>query len=214
MGRRWQDPFLGWRVWRLRPEGLRSWAAGCYWQPGPNAATCLSSNPCPAPPGNACRCGYWALFSLTHCLHHARVDSRERMTVLGLVQGWGEVALHGEEGFRAANAAVVALFTDWVWDTGRSGAHARPWWWRLLHVGEGAAAHPDPNRDHLLTSVAKAHGVPVLPLRDALRSGFLAEVGLDAGRRQEVARLLQRSASKGGGSSDSGPGRHGVSDAA
>lgn len=215
MGSRWQDPFLGWRVWRLRPEGLRSWAATCYWHPGPNSATCLASTPCPASPGKACRCGYWAVFSLARCLERARVDSRERMTVLGLVQGWGEVALHGEEGFRAANAAVVALFTDWVWETGWTPAGTRPWWWRLLHAGEGVTSlrrtHPDPNRDHLLRSVARMYAVPVLALEDGLRSGFLGEIGVDAGRRQEVGRLLRRSGSN---DRDQGPGRDGVSDAA
>lgn len=141
------------------------------------------------------------------------------MTVLGLVQAWGEVALHGEEGFRAANAAVVALFTDWVWDTEtRPGSRARSWWWRLLHVGEGASSRrrtpPDPERDQLLSTVAKMHAVPALPLELALRSGFLAEVGVDADRREEVRRLVERRASSGGASSARGSGHHGVSDAA
>lgn len=219
MGSPRQDPFLGWRVWRLRPEGLRSWAARCCWEPGINTAVCLSTNPCPRCPGSACRCGFWALFSLTHCLQHARVDLREQLTVVGLAQGWGEVSLHGEEGFRAAHAAVVALFTDWVWETGLEPAsEAEPWWRRLLRAGEGPSRRrrtpPDSDRDRLLTTLARVHAVPLLSLADALESGFLGEVGVDAGRREEVRHLLQRGRPARGRSTKQGPGHHGVSDAA
>lgn len=206
-----QEAFLGWRLWRLRPEGLRSWAARSYWTPGANHAACLSASPCPTSPGPACRCGFWALFSVTRCLEHARLDPREDMTVFGLVQGWGEVALHGEEGFRAADAAIVALFLDWIWGPdSSSGREGRGWWWRLLHPGEALGSQsrtpPDPSRERLLAGVARSYAVPVLPLADALGSGLLAEVGVDTGGREEVRRLLGSSTPPGGGSSDQAPG--------
>lgn len=209
-----REPLLGWRLWRLRPEGLRSWAATSYWMPGANSATCLATEPCPRSPGPACKCGYWALFSPAHCLEHARRDSREGMTVLGLVQAWGDVALHGEEGFRAAGAAVVALFTDWVWDAEAEPRSAAQRWWRQLVQAFGAGrpgqrTSPDPERGQLVMSTARRYGVPVLSLQDALGSGFLAEVGVDVKRREEVRRLVERLSTPGGGSKD-----HGVSDAA
>lgn len=209
---------LGWRLWRLRPEGLRSWAAWCYWEPGANSAGCLSSNPCPRSPGSGCRCGFWALFSPTRCLEHARQDSGEQKTALGLVQAWGEVALHGEEGFRTGNAAVVALFTDWVWDIEiQPRSRVRSWWWRLLHAGDGASSRrtpPDPDREQLLTTMARMYAVPLLPLAEALHSGFLGEVGVDAAHREEVRRLVERPAPSGGVSSGPRAGRDGMGDAA
>lgn len=202
----------------MRPEGLRSWAARCYWEPGANSARCLSSNPCPRPPGNGCRCGFWALFSPSHSLAHARLDSGEQKTVLGLVQAWGEVAVHGEEGFRAANAAVVALFTDWVWDTEtRPRSRAGSWWWRLFHTGDVPPSRhtpPDPDRERLLATAARMYAVPVLPLAEALHSGFLGEVGVDAARREEVRHLLERTVPPGAVSSGQGPDHRGVGDAA
>lgn len=218
MGRPLQEPLLGWRLWRLRPEGLRSWAARSCWRPGPNHATCLSNSPCPRSPGSGCRCGYWALFSVTRCVEHARIDPHEQLTVFGLIQGWGEVALHGEEGFRAADAAVVALFTDWVWGAGSKPGDARGWWWRLLHPGEAlwsrSRTPPDPSREHLLTEVARTYAVPLLPLADALGSGFLAELGVDVGRREEVRRLLRRFAPAGDGPGHQGTGHHEAADVA
>lgn len=219
MGSPRHEVFVGWRLWRLRPQGLHSWAATCYWNPGPNSAACLSTNPCPSPPGNGCRCGFWGLFSPMRCLEHARIDSRERLTVLGLVRGWGEVALHGEEGFRAANAAVVALFTDWIWDARAEPATPLGRWWRQVFPGGGGpfsrpCTPPDPNRQSLLADLATTYGVPLLPLQDALRSGFLGEVGVDVCRREELRCLLARQASSGGGSTHQGSGHHGVSDAA
>lgn len=218
-GAAWPEPVLGWRLWRLRPEGLQSWAAGCYWTPGVNSATCLSRQPCPKPPGGACKCGFWALFSPTRCLALARRYPAERLAVLGLVQAWGEVALHGEEGFRAASSTVVALFTDWVWDLEvQPRGRAQRWWRSFLHAFGGPTSprptRPDPTRDYLMNSVAGGYGVPVLSLRDALGSGFLGELGVDARRREEVRQLVQPVPGGGGASKDSGPGHHDVSDAA
>jgi hypothetical protein len=31
------------------------------------------------------------------------------------MRGWGEVAIHGSEGFRAERAVVACLFVDWPW---------------------------------------------------------------------------------------------------
>lgn len=214
-----REPIVGWRLWRVRQEGLRSWAATSYWVPGANSATCLASDPCPRSPGSGCKCGFWALFSLSRCLEYARRDAREGMTVLGLVQAWGEVSLHGEEGFRSASAAVVALFTDWVWEADlqpRNRAHR--WWRQLVHaLGAGCPrppTPPDPEREQLVAGAARRYGVPVLGLEDALCSGFLAEMGVSAKRREEVRRLLERRSASGGGSKDGGPEDHGVSDAA
>lgn len=199
------ESVIGWRVWRLRPDGLRSWAAKCYWTPGLNSAICLTTNPCPAPPGQACRCGFWALHSPTRCLQLARRDPVEGMTVVGLVQAWGEVALHGEEGFRAANASVVALFTDWVWGAEREPRSRAERWWRGFVHSLGfksfpRGTQPDPNRKQLVISVGGRYGVPVLSLRDAFQSGFLGEMGVDKARREEVRCLIANSSTAEDGS--------------
>jgi hypothetical protein len=213
------EPMLGWRLWRLRPEGLESWAVNRCWQPGVNAAICLSSTPCRTSPGSACRCGFWALFSATHGLEYARHDRHERRTVLGLVRAWGEIAVHGEEGFRASHASVALLFTDWVWDADPDPRSRAERWWRAAVglVGGPSSRHATtagPDRDLLLANVARGYGVPALSLGDALRSGLLGELGVDTAQREEVRRLLERTPALGGRSSGRRPGDHGVGHAA
>lgn len=71
---------------------------------------------CERPPGRGCRCGFWGLFSPLRVLERARGEREERLSVLGLVRGWGELGIHGREGFRAQRAAVACIFSDWVWE--------------------------------------------------------------------------------------------------
>src|SRR5919198_1555586 len=112
-----QEPLLGWRLWRVRGPRLESWAASCAWDTTDNAARCLAPvRRCSRSPGRGCRCGFWGLFSPLRCLDRARAERTERSSVLGLIRAWGEVAVHGQEGFRAEHASVVCLFTDWVWE--------------------------------------------------------------------------------------------------
>lgn len=187
-----RDPVVGWRLWRVRGAQLESWAASCGWEPGTNDARCLAPiRRCQHPPGRGCRCGFWALFSPLRCFERARAERAERSSVLGLVRGWGEVALHGEEGFRAERAAVICLFTDWAWDAPvmpqPDGGPARLWWGlmaALRYVPRPVAA--DPWRKHALEDAAAHYGVPLVSLKDALQIGLLDELGVDAAMRREV----------------------------
>jgi hypothetical protein len=188
-----REPLLGWRLWRLRGGRLESWAATYVWEPGDNRAYCLTPLfRCQRSPGPGCRCGFWALFSLLDTLEHARRKRSERSAAVGLVRAWGEVAVHGREGFRAEHAAVVCLFTDWIWDVPilpcpNRGWTAR-WRWRLQRAVRypGRPVPQDPRRPTALQEAAAAYGVPLLSLHDALRFGLLAELGMDERRRREV----------------------------
>ena len=153
---------------------------------------CLGERHCVTSPGEGCNCGFWALFSPLRCLRYARDNRKERSAVLGLVRGWGVVAIHGEEGFRAQYATVLCLFSDWVWDVPQLPHPALsflgPWWRTLqrLRISADAPVVPTDTRDRDLGQVASNYGVPVLSLDAALESGLLSEFGATAGMRDEV----------------------------
>jgi hypothetical protein len=138
--------------------------ADAEWRPGVNEATCLADRPqpCSSVPGAGCCCGWWALWSPARCWELVR---RRRLfwraPVLGLVAGWGAVALHGAEGFRAQRASVLAVFDHPLWES-RSP----------------------------LDRLANRYGVPALWLRTALEAGVLAEFGASPGSIAEVRAAL------------------------
>lgn len=93
------------------------------------------------------------------------------VTALGLISGWGEVALHGSEGFRCEYAQVLCLFTDHPWTVST---------WRPLFNWEHS------KRVDLLASVANGLGVPLLSIEGAVNSGVLSEFGIS----NEVAKTV------------------------
>jgi hypothetical protein len=128
------EPVVGWRIWRIsrfQQPGIRlkkgadlslvSWHLDYHWKPGENTALCGAARSIfPAwselihkPPGEHCQCGFWAAFSPLDAI----TRDVPAPLVWGLIQGYGEVALHGKEGFRAEKAKVLCLFTDQPWVT-------------------------------------------------------------------------------------------------
>lgn len=195
-----REPAVGWRLWRLREGRLHSWAVDYVWEPGPVEARCLIvptglyyyppaavREPCERSPGEGCRCGIWALWDLSTCVTRARrVGPRHRgSTVMGLISGWGTVAIHGREGFRAQHAAILCLFADSVWDRALdhlvSGPPAGAGLVRLLSRLTSSAA-----REGALRRAAAHYGVPLLRLAEAVDRGVLAEFGLKRGQIETV----------------------------
>src|SRR5258708_13094420 len=83
---------------------------------------------------------------------------------MGLVVGWGTVALHGREGFRAERGALRCLFTDRPWSASAgTGSPGRLAGWSRPTMGRSAGVEP-PER---------------APQREA---GHLAELGAVAPR--------------------------------
>jgi hypothetical protein len=187
-----REPIVGWRLWRVRGSRLESWAASFTWEPDDNVARCLAPvRRCPTSPGRGCRCGFWGLFSPLRCIDRARAERTERSSVLGLIRAWGEVAVHGSEGFRAEHARVVCLFTDWVWESPTLPCPEKGvarWWWRAMEALHYVPrpVPPDPWRRQALQEAAPAYGVPLLSLKDAVRYGVLDEMGADEEMRREA----------------------------
>jgi hypothetical protein len=191
------EPVVGWRIWRLTDGLLGSVVVDHLWEPGENLARCLSSGrpPCPEAPGPACQCGFWAVWSPRHSVARACPAIEPPWQVLGLIAGWGTVALHGGEGFRAERAAVRCLFSDrpWPWSP-RLLTRVTAMWHRA--AGRAAGFEPPPAADLLdaprqsvLRSVAAHYAVPLLTLRHAVDHGVLGELGVPEHRIAEAARL-------------------------
>jgi hypothetical protein len=188
-------PLLGWRLWRLQGEDLCSWAVDNRWEPGPNRARCLPMGlqGCGSPPGRHCECGFWALWSPLDCLAMARTPLEPPWLVMGVVAGWGMVALHGQEGFRAERASVLCLFTDWPWSARVPGPSENRFltWWRgsasrRLWSALGVRQDPDPRRLPRLETIASRYGVPLISMAAALRLGVLQEWGVPRRQLREV----------------------------
>src|SRR5215469_11714208 len=113
------EPVVGWRIWRLQDGLLRSLVMDSSWQPGENVARCLASDRamCRESPGQGCLCGFWAVWSPKQSMARVCPAIEPPWQVMGLITGWGEVAVHGAEGFRAERATVRCLFSDrpWPW---------------------------------------------------------------------------------------------------
>lgn len=174
------DPLIGWRLWRMGEGELRSWGLRHVWAPGPNQAVCLARIGREAShraPGEGCSCGFWALFGPIGCLRLAGDVQAGDAVVLGLIRSWGEIALHGSEGFRAEHASAACLFTDPI-----SVPETYPRW-----AGNGMLGVPPPppragtQRADLLRLAAARYAVPLVSLRDAAEHGVLEELGADPG---------------------------------
>lgn len=195
------EPLLGWRLWRAREQTLESWAVASTWDPGPNEARCLSPIwPCGSSPGPRCKCGFWGLFSPLRALERGRADRPEDASVLGLMRGWGEVAVHGPEGFRAQRAQLVCLFRDWVWDAPQMPCPAAGWgraFWileRRLDLLPAPVA-PHPARVRMLEEIASRYQVPLVSLEDAVHVNALTELGAGRAVVGEVRAWLEMVAS-------------------
>lgn len=166
---------LGWRLWRLGPSALYSPMRNFYvWRPGENKASCAAppDGRCSSPPGQSCHCGFWAVWSPQDLPTLAGIQSNDPL-VLGLINGFGTVAVHGQEGFRAEMASIACLFTDKV-----QSLQAKPRIpWRLrLHFGGGVFGSPD--RRNRVQTVADTYGVPCASLEAAESIGLLSELGV------------------------------------
>jgi hypothetical protein len=189
------DAVLGWRVWRVDDDRLQSWAVHHYWEPGTNTATCRGGAIlCSTSPGRRCQCGFWALWSPLQCLSMASSPIEPPWYAIGLIAAWGEVALHGREGFRAERASVRCLFTDWAGAVPvprPATGHIGRWVERLRDSGHRRfpllAHHPDPGRLGTLRRVASRYSVPLVPMRTALDSGLLSEWAVPNEQLREVA---------------------------
>ena len=139
-----------------------------------------------------CQCGFWALWSPLQCLARAQEAVDPPWHVLGLVAGWGTVALHGREGFRAQNASVVCLFTDWA---GRARVPNLTEGWLERWLGRAdvrlfnrrwSLRVEDPDRLLALRSAAQRYEIPLVSLRGALELRVLGEWGIPRRRVEEV----------------------------
>ena len=188
------DRILGWRLWRVGAGRLGSWAVTHDWAPGPNRARCLAPNTarCLASPGRHCRCGFWALHSPLDCLARARYDGGGRWPVIGLMRGWGTVAVHGKEGFRCEHAAVACLFSDWPFIPREKRLRGGRWtrWWRVLSLLLEGESGPPPrdqhDRDEALRDVAARYAVPLVSFVDSIRLGLLQELDVGAAAVNEL----------------------------
>jgi hypothetical protein len=184
------EPVVGWRVWRVRDAELRSWAVDYAWKPGVNRATCLAnlvpapSRPCSAPPGADCMCGFWALWRPERCFGKARREVPWAHpgfhTAIGLMSGWGVVAIHGDEGFRAEYAAARCVFTTSPWDASLDTFIYRRRPWSLGVARRLRLATDAGGREETLRAVADHYSMPLVTLHDAIRMGLLGELGVPA----------------------------------
>lgn len=204
MSRR-REPALGWRLWRLRRGRLWSWVLDYKWERGPIEARCmvdqassraalfLRREPCMHSPGQHCQCGIWALWDLGRCVARGRdhVFSLGSGLVVGLIAGWGTIAIHGDEGFRAQRAQILCLLADSIWDKSMDSLCGQQSWWlassRRLGLVAGRRSTPS-----ALRRAASDYAVPVLPLADAVRSGLLAELGLSDQQLERARSVLVR----------------------
>jgi DNA-binding CsgD family transcriptional regulator len=147
------EPVIGWRVWGLTNNRLISIAKGAFWEPGENQAQCLAGykHDVPAP---SCHCGFWALNNPVPTMHLAVSHHYPpRPAAVGLIRGYGAIAVHGREGFRAGLASVVCIFSD---------------------APEPLVMEPGDARRR----VAEEYGVPCITLERAISIGFLREMGV------------------------------------
>jgi hypothetical protein len=198
------EPALGWRLWHVHRGRLLSWAVDYLWEPGENVASCmvLSCTPCDTPPGRCCHCGFWALWTPAQVARRVGTATEPPWHVMGLVSGWGTVARHGREGFRAERAALRCLFTDRPW-TGATPPGpplaAAGWWRRRFEAPAPAeAAAPRGGRGRLdeLAAVAARYGVPLVSLRSAVDLGLLSELGVPRAHVREAAGIAAAAAAQ------------------
>jgi regulatory LuxR family protein len=163
------EPIVGWRVWALAHNRLFSIANEVLWRPGENQAECHSGHKLdiPAP---SCHCGFWALhnpaaamqLAWDMCRSPQGVLDPHRAVAVGLIQGYGTIAMHGSEGFRAELARVVCIFSD-------------------------APEPVAPEAAHLRRAVAKVYGVPCVALEAGVSIGLLQELGVRGRAVEQLA---------------------------
>jgi len=103
----------------------------------------------------------------------AEVEHEPPWEVIGLIEGYGSVALHGDEGFRAQHARVKCLFTDRLWKQQS-----------LSLAGLGPLESP-------FSELSATYGVPCISLAVAIDSGFLAELGIPGNQIEQAKKLVQ-----------------------
>ena len=125
--------------------------------------------------------------------------------MLGLITGWGTVAVHGREGFRAQNASAVCLFTDWAGSAPVPNLADR-WLERLLRrvlapplSRRRSGRAEDPGRLTVLRAAATRYGVPLVSLRGALGLRALGEWGIPQRGILEVEAWVAAAADPTGG---------------
>jgi hypothetical protein len=159
------EPVIGWRVWVLANNCLCSIAKNAFWRPGENQAECFVGHErdIPVP---SCHCGFWALHNPVAAMRLAAdVESGSRVSLavkavdphrivaVGLIHGYGAIAMHGSEGYRAGLASVACIFSD--------------------------APHPLSTEPlEVRRTVADEYGVPCITLDAAISIGFLYEMGV------------------------------------
>src|SRR5262245_5842189 len=112
--------------------------------------------------------------------------------------GWGTVALHGQEGFRAERAAALCLFTDRPWAAAtqpraapRRGDRLR----EALARPAAAMASVEPEtaaeswHTAALVAAAARYAVPLVSLRGAVTLGLLSELGVPRPHVEAAGRL-------------------------
>jgi hypothetical protein len=179
-------PLVGWRAWWLHDGRLHSWNLNYVWSSGPVRAECQAGRLLDPPvpprhdaPGHYCKCGLWALWTLSACLEKAR---HERLLmapgyfpVIGVISAWGEVALHGDEGFRAQFARIDCLLADSIWDAVFD--RLVPCRARLTRGLRTLLPALAGRRTRAVARAAANYGIPALPLGQALEIGLLGELG-------------------------------------
>jgi hypothetical protein len=106
--------------------------------------------------------------------------------VLGLINGFGTVALHGSEGFRAEGATIVCLFTDPLPELESSAWGRERVTLGLNEVLDWILGCRDP-----LMSVVDSYGVPYVSVESALAIGLLSELGLSRDALIDVSQWLR-----------------------
>jgi len=188
---------LGFRTWKLEAGRLGSWTVDYRWEPGENRARCLTPrrSACATPPGRHCRCGFWAAWSPRRCVGRGSAETDPPCCVMGLISGWGAVARHHADGFRAEFAAPMCLFVDRPWSVfepvQRGGVGG--WWART--TGRGIGPLPvleppddDPELQDGLLEAAARYAIPLVPIEAAANAGLLAELGVSPAQVQEAIR--------------------------
>jgi hypothetical protein len=160
------EPVIGWRVWVVANNRLHSIAKNAFWQPGENQAECRVGRHKLDVPAPSCGCGFWALHNpvsamqlAAGCLWSTRMESGftaldpQWSVAVGLILGYGAIAVHGWEGYRASLASVACIFAD-------------------------APEELVTEKTELRRTVADKYGVPCIALDAAISIGFLREMGV------------------------------------
>jgi len=162
-------------------------------QASSRAALFVQREPCVCIPGQYCQCGIWALWDLGRCVAKGRdhLSSVRGTLVVGLIAGWGKVAIHGDEGFRAQRASIRCLLMDSIWDKSMDQLCGQQAWWLAAGRRLRLCARPR-SAASSLQRVASEYAVLALPLADAVQGGVLAEFGVSDQQLERARSVLVR----------------------